>query len=211
MINHQKVDDRKGFYKSSWLQLKTYLEQSYFNFLNVAFLFKWCHLMVLRMLILIKDYFEVIILYKKMLNLFLKDLFLVIFCIFLICYKLSIECQTSIIFHCFWHRGLHKDLYHNILIFQYLTFVELFLLINFYVWGTLLHYQIFLLPFLMNISIHMLFHIYNTNLVIITWSTGLLRSSYTQKREILLIILGVFLELNTENCIRLECLGHKSI
>ena len=210
MINHQKVDDRKGFYKSSWLQLKTYLEQSYFNFLNVAFLFKWCHLMVLRMLILIKDYFEVIILYKKMLNLFLKDLFLVIFCIFLICYQLSIECQISIIFHCFWHRVFIKT-YTTILIFQYLTFVELFLLINFYVWGTLLHYQIFLLPFLMNISIHMLFHIYNTNLVIITWSTGLLRSSYTQKREILLIILGVFLELNTENCIRLECLGHKSI
>ena len=131
MINHQKVDDRKGFYKSSWLQLKTYLEQSYFNFLNVAFLFKWCHLMALRMLILIKDYFEVIILYKKMLNLFLKDLFLVIFCIFLICYQLSIECQISIIFHCFWHRGLHKDLYHNthisVLNFCWIVLVNKFL------------------------------------------------------------------------------------
>ena len=34
---------------------------------------------------------------KKMLNLFLEDLF----CIFIFCYKLSIECQISIILHCF--------------------------------------------------------------------------------------------------------------
>ena len=59
---------------------------------------------------------------KKMLNLFLKDLFLVIFYIFLFCYNSSTECQISIIF-CFFDIGVFdKDLYYNVLIFQYFNF-----------------------------------------------------------------------------------------
>ena len=92
---------------------------------------------------------------KKVLNLFLKDILLVIFCIFLFCCKLSIELQITIISHCFWYRVFDEDLCYNVLIFQYLTmysyfntssFVKLVWLINFYFLGALLHYQLFLLP-----------------------------------------------------------------
>ena len=47
---------------------------------------------------------------KKMLNLFLKDFFVVMLCIFLFCYKLWIECQRSIFFSCFWYWSLWERL-----------------------------------------------------------------------------------------------------
>ena len=74
-----------------------------------------------------------------MLNLFLEDLFLVIFCIFLFFYKLSIECQVSIIFNN--NRGLLLIVLVNKLLF-FGCITSLFNISNISFWMYLLTTQV---------------------------------------------------------------------
>ena len=74
------------------------------------------------MLIMIKRVFSSYHSVEKNVKSISKGLFLVIFCIFQFCYELSIECQILIIFRYFDIGVFDKNLYYNVVIFQYLTF-----------------------------------------------------------------------------------------
>ena len=76
------------------------------NFLNVILLSKWCHLMTLWMLIIIKRVFWSCHSIGKNVKSFSKGPFLSHFLYFPSCYKLTMECQISIIFPWFWYRDL---------------------------------------------------------------------------------------------------------
>ena len=110
MINHQKLDGWKGFYKSSWWQSKANLQQTYFNFLNVALLSKWCHLITLWMLIMIKRVFWSYHSVEKKIECFSKGPFLSHFLYFSILLQIIHTMSKSIVSCCFWYRGLWERL-----------------------------------------------------------------------------------------------------
>ena len=98
------------------------------------------------MLIMIKIVLKLSFSRKKMLNLLLKDLFLIIFLFFFFVtnYPWNIHYQQlPVVFDI---GVFDKDLHHNVFRFQYLTIGYIVLVNNFLLFGQLLHYPIFLLP-----------------------------------------------------------------
>ena len=146
MKNHQKVDDRKDFHNSSWLQPKTHLEETYFNFLNVALLSKRLHLIALWMLIIIKRVFCSYFSAEENVKSFSKTHFLSHSLYFPILLQIIHRMSNINHFPSFLIWGSLIKAYATMYsYFSTLTVVKLVLLINFHFSGTLLQYPIFLL------------------------------------------------------------------
>ena len=111
--------------------------------MNVALLSKWCHLMALWMLILIKECFEVSYhSVEKNVKSFSKGPFLSHFLIFSISLEIIHRMSNINNFPLFLIKGSLIKTYHNVLIFQYSTFCWIVLVNKFLFFGYVTRYFI---------------------------------------------------------------------